>query len=225
MEVENKNKNMESRLSNLLGGVIDEAEPFMHLMMQYRCAMLEVTTKLEVLNNELSMQNNSNPFESIKCRLKTPESIVEKMQRRGIEFSVKNVEENLTDIAGVRVICSFISDIYRLADCLASQDDIIVVARKDYIKQPKENGYRSLHLILDVPIFLTNEKKHMKVEVQFRTIAMDFWASLDHKVEYKKKIQDSEEIANELRECAKIISEVDTRMENIMIQLREYFLY
>ena len=174
MEVENKNKNMESRLSNLLGGVIDEAEPFMHLMMQYRCAMLEVTTKLEVLNNELSMQNNSNPFESIKCRLKTPESIVEKMQRRGIEFSVKNVEENLTDIAGVRVICSFISDIYRLADCLASQDDIIVVARKDYIKQPKENGYRSLHLILDVPIFLTNEKKHMKVEVQFRTIAMDF---------------------------------------------------
>ncbi|MBU5470460.1 MAG: GTP pyrophosphokinase family protein [Lachnospiraceae bacterium] len=221
MEVENKNKNMESRLSNLLGGVIDEAEPFMHLMMQYRCAMLEVTTKLEVLNNELSMQNNSNPFESIKCRLKTPESIVEKMQRRGIEFSVKNVEENLTDIAGVRVICSFISDIYRLADCLASQDDIIVVARKDYIKQPKENGYRSLHLILDVPIFLTNEKKHMKVEVQFRTIAMDFWASLDHKVEYKKKIQDSEEIANELRECAKIISEVDTRMENIKNRIRE----
>ena len=221
MEVENKNKNMESRLLNLLGGVIDEAEPFMHLMMQYRCAMLEVTTKLEVLNNELSMQNNSNPFESIKCRLKTPESIVEKMQRRGIEFSVKNVEENLTDIAGVRVICSFISDIYRLADCLASQDDIIVVARKDYIKQPKENGYRSLHLILDVPIFLTNEKKHMKVEVQFRTIAMDFWASLDHKVEYKKKIQDSEEIANELRECAKIISEVDTRMENIKNRIRE----
>ena len=221
MEVENKNKNMESRLSNLLGGVFDEAEPFMHLMMQYRCAMLEVTTKLEVLNNELSMQNNSNPFESIKCRLKTPESIVEKMQRRGIEFSVKNVEENLTDIAGVRVICSFISDIYRLADCLASQDDIIVVARKDYIKQPKENGYRSLHLILDVPIFLTNEKKHMKVEVQFRTIAMDFWASLDHKVEYKKKIQDSEEIANELRECAKIISEVDTRMENIKNRIRE----
>lgn len=221
MEVENKNKNMESRLSNLLGGVIDEAEPFMHLMMQYRCAMLEVTTKLEVLNNELSMQNNSNPFESIKCRLKTPESIVEKMQRRGIEFSVKNVEDNLTDIAGVRVICSFISDIYRLADCLASQDDIIVVARKDYIKHPKENGYRSLHLILDVPIFLTNEKKHMKVEVQFRTIAMDFWASLDHKVEYKKKIQDSEEIANELRECAKIISEVDTRMENIKNRIRE----
>ena len=212
---------MESRLSILVGGVIDEAEPFMHLMMQYRCAMLEVTTKLEVLNNELSMQNNSNPFESIKCRLKTPESIVEKMQRRGIEFSVKNVEENLTDIAGVRVICSFISDIYRLADCLASQDDIIVVARKDYIKQPKENGYRSLHLILDVPIFLTNEKKHMKVEVQFRTIAMDFWASLDHKVEYKKKIQDSEEIANELRECAKIISEVDTRMENIKNRIRE----
>lgn len=222
MEVENKNKNMESRLSNLLGGVIiDEAEPFMNLMMQYRCAMLEVTTKLEVLNNELSMQNNSNPFESIKSRLKTPESIVEKMQRRGIEFSVKNVEANLTDIAGVRVICSFISDIYRLADCLASQDDIIVVERKDYIKHPKDNGYRSLHLILDVPIFLTNGKKYMKVEVQFRTIAMDFWASLDHKVEYKKKIQDAEEIADELRECAKIISEVDTRMENIKNRIRE----
>lgn len=221
MEVEDKSKNMQSRLSNLLGGVIYEAEPFMNLMMQYKCAMLQVTTKLEVLNNELSMQNNSNPFESIKCRLKTPESIVEKMQRRGIEFSVKNVEENLTDIAGVRVICSFISDIYRLADCLASQDDIEVVARKDYIKNPKPNGYRSLHLILDVPIFLTNEKKHMKVEVQFRTIAMDFWASLDHKVEYKKKIQDSDEISRELRECANIISEVDSRMESIKNRIRE----
>lgn len=221
MEVEDKSKNMQSRLSNLLGGVIYETEPFMNLMMQYKCAMLQVTTKLEVLNNELSMQNNSNPFESIKCRLKTPESIVEKMQRRGIEFSVRNVEENLTDIAGVRVICSFISDIYRLADCLASQDDIEVVARKDYIKNPKPNGYRSLHLILDVPIFLTNEKKHMKVEVQFRTIAMDFWASLDHKVEYKKKIQDSDEISRELRECANIISEVDSRMENIKNRIRE----
>lgn len=221
MEVEDKSKNMQSRLSNLLGGVIYETEPFMNLMMQYKCAMLQVTTKLEVLNNELSMQNNSNPFESIKCRLKTPESIVEKMQRRGIEFSVKNVEENLTDIAGVRVICSFISDIYRLADCLASQDDIEVVARKDYIKNPKPNGYRSLHLILDVPIFLTNEKKHMKVEVQFRTIAMDFWASLDHKVEYKKKIQDSDEISRELRECANIISEVDSRMESIKNRIRE----
>lgn len=221
MEVEDKSKNMQSRLSNLLGGVIYETEPFMNLMMQYKCAMLQVTTKLEVLNNELSMQNNSNPFESIKCRLKTPESIVEKMQRRGIEFSVRNVEENLTDIAGVRVICSFISDIYRLADCLASQDDIEVVARKDYIKNPKPNGYRSLHLILDVPIFLTNEKKHMKVEVQFRTIAMDFWASLDHKVEYKKKIQDSDEISRELRECANIISEVDSRMESIKNRIRE----
>lgn len=155
-------------------------------MMQYECAMLEVKTKLDVLNTELSVQNSRNPIESIKCRIKEPDSIMKKMKRQEIPFSVDNIEKNLNDIAGVRVICSFPDDIYTLADYLEKQDDIKLIKKKDYISHPKPNGYRSLHLILEVPIFLTNEKKMMRVEVQFRTIAMDFWASLEHKLKYKK---------------------------------------
>lgn len=190
-------------------------EPFKQLMMQYECAMLEVQTKLEVLNKELSLLNSRNPFESIKCRIKSPESIMGKLQRNNLEFSIENVEKNLNDIAGIRVICSFPEDIYMLVDCLLKQDDIILVEMKDYIKNPKPNGYRSLHLILDIPIFLTDEKKHMRVEVQFRTIAMDFWASLEHKMKYKKDIENAESISEELKYCADLISQLDRRMEQI----------
>ena len=151
---------------------------FRDLMMEYECAMLEVQTKLEVLNKELSLLHSRNPFESIKSRLKSPESIFGKLDRNGLAHSVENIEKCLNDIAGIRVICSFTEDIYMLVDCLVAQDDIVLVKKKDYIAHPKPNGYRSLHVILDIPIFLTNEKKHMRVEVQFRTIAMDFWASL-----------------------------------------------
>ena len=137
------------------------------------------------------------------------------MQRKGIPFSIENIEKNLNDIAGIRVICSFPEDIYKLVECLLKQDDIILIEMKDYIKNPKPNGYRSLHLILDIPIFLTGEKKHMRVEVQFRTIAMDFWASLEHKMKYKKDVENAESISEELKYCADLICQLDKRMQQI----------
>ena len=194
-------------------GLIEQASGFMELMMQYRCALMEVETKLNVLNAEFTMKNNRNPFESIKSRIKTPKSIIEKLQRKGFEISVKGIEENLADVAGIRVICSFPDDIYATAKMLTDQDDIRVIQVKDYIINPKPNGYRSLHLILEVPIFLSNEKKNMKVEVQFRTIAMDFWASLEHKLKYKKNIENAEEISKELQRCAEASSKLDLRMQ------------
>ena len=194
-------------------GLIEQASGFMELMMQYRCALMEVETKLNVLNAEFTMKNNRNPFESIKSRIKTPKSIPEKLRRKGFEISVKGIEENLADVAGIRVICSFPDDIYATAKMLTDQDDIRVIQVKDYIINPKPNGYRSLHLILEVPIFLSNEKKNMKVEVQFRTIAMDFWASLEHKLKYKKNIENAEEISKELQRCAEASSQLDLRMQ------------
>ena len=188
---------------------------FRDLMMEYECAMLEVQTKLEVLNKELSLLHSRNPFESIKSRLKSPESIFGKLDRNGLAHSVENIEKCLNDIAGIRVICSFTEDIYMLVDCLVAQDDIVLVKKKDYIAHPKPNGYRSLHVILDIPIFLTNEKKHMRVEVQFRTIAMDFWASLEHKLKYKKDLDEADEIGLRLKLCADSIEELDYQMQEI----------
>jgi|GEM_PF-292395 len=193
----------------------DQVESFQELMMKYECAMYEVRTKLDVLNKELSLRNNRNPFESIKTRIKTPISLFEKMQRKGLAFSVENIEENINDVAGIRVICSFLDDIYMLADCLKQQDDIKLIEVKDYIQNPKESGYRSLHLILEIPIFLTNTKQYMKVEVQFRTIAMDFWASLEHKMKYKKDVPDAEMITEDLCFSADLINQLDRRMQQI----------
>lgn len=193
--------------------LLEQANPFVELMMQYRCALMEVETKLNVLNAEFTMKNNRNPFESIKSRIKSPVSILEKLQRKGYALSAESIEQNLADIAGIRVICSFPDDIYATAKLLTQQDDITVLEVKDYIKNPKPNGYRSLHLILEVPIFLAEEKKGMKVEVQFRTIAMDFWASLEHKLKYKKDIPHTEEISRELKECAEESSRLDLRMQ------------
>lgn len=196
-------------------------DKFKRLLMQYECAMLEIKTKLDVLNTELSLQKSRNPFETIKCRIKSPESILEKMQRNKIPLTLEGIEKNLNDIAGIRVICSFPDDIYMLADCLLAQDDIALIARKDYIKNPKPNGYRSLHLIVEVPIFLTDEKKPMRVEVQFRTIAMDFWASLEHKMKYKKHVEKAESISNELYYCAELIAQLDGRMQQIREKIEE----
>lgn len=190
-------------------------QPYRELMMQYRCALMEVETKLNVLNEEFAMKYSRNPFEHIQSRIKSPASIFEKLKRRGLEVSLESIEQNLFDIAGIRVICSFEDDIYAIARMLTVQDDIILVRVKDYIKNPKPNGYRSLHLIVDIPIFLAEEKKHMKVEVQLRTIAMDFWASLEHKLKYKKDIQNQDRIMQELKECADVISATDKRMQNI----------
>lgn len=198
-----------------------EIARFRRMIMRYRCAMLEVKTKLDVLNAELSLQTSRNPFETIKCRIKSPRSILEKLERNHLPLTVENAEKNLNDIAGIRVICSFPDDIYMLADCLLEQDDIKLIAKKDYIKNPKPNGYRSLHLILEVPIFLTDEKKPMRVEVQFRTIAMDFWASLEHKLKYKKHIKKAESISNELFYCAELIAQLDGRMQQIREKIEE----
>lgn len=195
---------------------IESAQPFMKLMMQYQCAMLEVQTKFEVLNTELSMDSDRNPIESISCRIKKPMSIVEKLKRKGVEVSLSSIEKNLHDVAGIRVVCFFPKDIYRLAEKICSQDDIRLIEKKDYIQNPKPNGYRSLHLILEVPVFFADEKKWMQVEVQFRTIAMDFWASIEHKVKYKKDIDAStSDIVEKLRGCAESIHSVDLRMQEI----------
>ena len=192
-----------------------KAKPFSRLMMEYRAAIMEVETKLKVLNEEFSQEYNRNPFESIKSRLKSPSSIFEKLARKGFPVTVESIRENLTDVAGVRVICSFPDDIYRLAELFTSQDDIFLVRETDYIKAPKPNGYRSLHLILNVPIFLSDKKEYMKVELQFRTIAMDFWASLEHKLKYKKDVGDADEIVRQLKACADSIEELDYQMQEI----------
>ncbi|MDE6387661.1 MAG: response regulator [Lachnospiraceae bacterium] len=197
-----------------------ETEPFNRLMMEYRAAIMEVETRLKVLNEEFSQVYNRNPFESIKSRLKTPTSIYAKMAYKGYPVTVENIRDHLTDVAGLRVICSFPDDIYRLADLLIKQDDFILLRKKDYIRNPKENGYRSLHLILSVPIFLSNEKKYMKAEVQFRTIAMDFWASLEHKLKYKKDIESTEEIERQLRACADSIEALDYQMQDIRDKIK-----
>lgn len=203
--------------------ILGELQSFMYLMMEYRCAIREIKTKLNVLNDEFSLRHERNPFESIESRVKEPLSIIEKMRRKGFELTVENIEEKLSDVAGIRVICSFVEDIYYLADMLSAQDDLKVLEVKDYIKNPKPNGYRSLHLIIQIPIFLSDQKKNMRVEVQFRTIAMDFWASVDHKLKYKKNVANPEMIAEELRKCADVISGVDQRMQEIrnMIEAEE----
>lgn len=189
--------------------------PYRELMSYYRCAMMEVETKFSVLNEELSMQYDRNPIETIKTRLKSPESILEKCYRKGISVTTESIEQNLFDIAGVRVICSFPSDIYMLSEAFLKQDDIELIAKKDYIEHPKDNGYRSLHLIVETPIFLHNQKKLMKVEVQFRTISMDWWASLEHKIRYKKDYTITEETAHDLKQCAEVSAMLDARMEAI----------
>lgn len=191
--------------------------PFKRLMAYYKCAIMEVETKFKVLNQEFSLEYDRNPIETIKTRLKSPDSIVKKLAKKDVPLTVESIEKNLNDIAGVRVICSFPEDIYVLADCLLQQDDIKLIEVKDYIKNPKPNGYRSLHLIIEIPIFLKDERKDMRVEVQLRTIAMDFWASLDHKLSYKKDIPEEEAklLRQELLECAQISADLDVRMGEI----------
>lgn len=195
---------------------VDQARQFQQAMMRYTCAIREVKTKLEVLNDELSVKNQRNPIEMIKSRVKKPKSIVEKLQRRGFEISLESMEKNLDDVAGIRIICSFLDDIYEVADMLIRQDDVKVIAVKDYIKNPKPNGYRSYHMIIEIPVFFSDSKKPIRVEVQIRTIAMDFWASLDHQLKYKKSfIDDNGEISEELKQCAEVIAGTDVKMLEI----------
>ncbi|MBR4278999.1 MAG: GTP pyrophosphokinase family protein [Clostridia bacterium] len=186
---------------------------FTKLMAYYRCAMMEIETKFNVLNEEFSLRYDRNPINSVKSRLKSMTSMKNKLERYGLELTNENVEEHLNDVAGVRVICSFTDDVYMLAEALLKQDDITLVQAKDYINSPKPNGYRSLHLIVTVPIFLAHEKKLMKVEIQLRTIAMDSWASLEHQLKYKKDYDFDDRMVNELLRCAELSSELDARMD------------
>ncbi len=187
------------------------------LMSYYRCAILEIETKFRVLNEQFSISFERNPIESIRTRLKTPQSIQEKLIRRGFPLSLQSIEENLYDIAGIRVICTYIDDIYKLADCLVNQDDITLVSMKDYIKSPKENGYRSLHLIVEIPIFLVGEKKLVKAEVQLRTVSMESWSNVEHSLCYKKDISPElkEEISQKLFEYAEACNRIDLGMQEL----------
>ena len=192
-------------------------EKLKRLMSYYRCAIMEIETKFRVLDKQFSLRHERNPIDTIKSRLKSPESILEKLNRRGYPKTLSSVESNLTDIAGVRVICSFKDDIYMLADCLLKQDDVKLIAAKDYIKNPKPNGYRSLHLIVETPIYLQDGKRQMKVEVQLRTIAMEFWANLEHKLRYKKNLPPelAAATAKRLYDCAERSALLDDEMQRV----------
>lgn len=212
----------------LLEAVFDEdminwskgvVQKYKRLMAYYRCAMMEVETKFNVLNEEFSLRYDRNPINGIKSRLKRLDSIQEKLNRKQLPFDLQTIETHIHDVAGVRVVCAFVEDVYLLAEALLKQDDVTLVEKKDYIANPKPNGYRSLHLIVTVPIFLEHEKRVMQVEIQLRTIAMDFWASLEHQLRYKKDFVFTEEMAQELRDCAQLSAQVDLRMDSLRERL------
>lgn len=220
--VEKQREARRQELINMLFADEDEIQErhellgkFKRLMAYYKCAMLEIETKFNVLNEEFSLQYDRNPISGIKTRLKGIESIKNKLESKGEAFTLTSVEENLHDVAGIRVICSFTEDVYMLADALLSQDDIELIEIKDYIKNPKPNGYRSLHLIVTVPIFLHKEKRIMKTEIQLRTIAMDSWAALEHQLRYKKEREFTEEMVKELKYCAELSAELDFKMDRL----------
>lgn len=200
-----------------MGAIVDYKE----LMMMYTCAMKEIRTKFDVLNTEFTVRYRRNPISSISTRLKKTSSIIQKLARKNIPFSLSGITENIHDVAGIRVICSYIDDIYTLADALLKQDDITLIERKDYIQNPKPNGYRSLHLIVSVPVFFSDQTRPMEVEVQIRTIAMDFWASLEHQLKYKQTIPRQQEIITQLKACADTISQTDTMMQTLRHQIED----
>lgn len=216
MLISNSDENvLYNRSKEIVNTVVDLKE----LMMMYACAIKEVRTKLEILNTEYKVRYQRNPINGVNTRLKRLTSIVEKLERNSLPFSLENIENNIHDVAGLRVICSYVDDIYVIAEALKNQDDIELIAEKDYIANPKPNGYRSLHLIISVPVFFTNQTRKMNVEVQIRTIAMDFWATLEHQMKYRQHLTDGEKIVSSLKECAEIISDTDSRMLAIRKQI------
>lgn len=195
--------------NSLLGEDVDSWKTMMFI---YNSALKEVGTKLDILNDEFLHVHQYNPIEYIKSRIKTPESIVQKLKRNGYESTIQNMVEHINDIAGIRIVCSFTSDIYRMAEMIGRQNDLTVVSVKDYIKHPKESGYKSYHMLVTVPIFLSDRVVDTKVEIQIRTMAMDFWASLEHKIYYKFEGNAPEYISRDLRECSGIVSMLDDKM-------------
>ena len=194
---------------------------FMAVQQLYSAAIKEIRTKFEILDDEFSVKYNYNPIHQIESRLKKPKSIIEKLKRKGFEVSLKSIRENLFDVAGIRVICDYVDDIYRIADLLTKQDDITLIRTKDYIEHPKENGYRSLHLIVSIPIFLAESTENVMAEIQIRTIAMNLWASLEHELKYKSEDDVSEELKIRLKNNADTIAKVDMEMQSIFRELKQ----
>ena len=199
----------------------DPIDSWMEVTLVYNSALKEIGTKLEILNDEFQQVHRYNPIEHIKSRMKTSESIVKKLKKKGYESTIENMVEHVNDIAGIRVICSFTSDIYRVAEMIGNQNDIKVLSIKDYIKNPKESGYKSFHMLVTVPIFLSNKSVETKVEVQIRTVAMDFWASLEHKIHYKFEGNVPESIQEELVDCAMMVSALDIKMMSLNEQVQK----
>lgn len=200
----------------------EDVDSWKTVMFLYNAALKEVGTKIEILNDEFHHVHQYNPIEHIKTRIKTPKSIVKKLKRNGHETSIENMVKYVNDIAGVRLICSFTSDIYRLAEMLGNQSDLKVLSIKDYIKHPKDSGYKSYHMLVSVPVFLSDSVVETKVEIQIRTIAMDFWASLEHKIYYKFEGNAPESISQDLKECADMVSALDERMLQLNDVILEY---
>ncbi len=198
-----------------------DVDSYEALKLRYSAALKMVMTRLEILNDELQEVHRYNPIEHIKGRIKTPESIVKKLRRHGVESTLDNMIEYCNDIAGVRIICSFTSDIYRIAEMISAQDDITVLSVKDYIVNPKPSGYKSYHLIVTVPVYLSSRCDQVKVEIQIRTVAMDFWASLEHKINYKFEGNAPDRISLELVECAQMVSELDEKMLELNNEIQE----
>lgn len=197
---------------------VNNTAKFNDLMMMYRCTVREVRTKLEVLNDEFSVEYKRNPISFIKTRIKKPESILRKLNKLGYDFTAENIQEHLNDVAGIRVVYAFIDDIYTIAELLSSQDDITVIQIKDYIKNPKPNGYRSYHMIVEIPVFFSKGKTPMRAEIQIRTNGMDFWATLEHQLRYKKGIEEMEgydQISDELTKTAHELISMDNEMQRI----------
>lgn len=200
----------------------NEEDEWNRALLLYDSVLREINTKLEILNNEFKQAHQYNPIEHITSRIKSPESIARKIRKKGLELTVENIVKYVNDVAGVRIICSFTSDIYRIASSISNQDDVTVLRVKDYIANPKPNGYMSYHMIVSIPIFLTNDVIDTKVEIQIRTIAMDFWASLEHKIYYKFEGKAPAGIRDELKECANIISFLDEKMLSINENVKHY---
>ncbi|MCM1189690.1 MAG: GTP pyrophosphokinase family protein [bacterium] len=190
----------------------DGIDSWKEVTITYNAALRQMETRMEILNDEFQHVHQYNPIEHIKARIKTPESIVKKLKRNGYESTIDNMVKYINDIAGIRIICSFTSDIYRIADMISEQRDIKVITVKDYITFPKASGYKSYHMIVTVPVYLSDRTVDTKVEIQIRTVAMDFWASLEHKIHYKFEGDAPEHIRNELVECAKLVADLDARM-------------
>ena len=221
MDTKLKNTLTESDLNdNIPDEIIKALAQFTSQMHLYNAGIKEVKTKLEILDEEFQIKYDYNPIHHIESRLKSSKSIINKLRAKNVDPTPESIKENLHDVAGIRVVCNYIDDVWRIADLLLRQDDIKLINKKDYITEPKQNGYRSLHLVLEIPIYLAEKTINVPVEVQIRTIAMDFWASLEHKLKYKTDTEVSEALRSELKDCAQIIAIIDEKMQDIHKRLQ-----